>query len=152
MQEQPIPINPSMLQWARLEAGLSLQEAADRARVSSPRQRKDENKINPEDRLASWEKGDDFPSLNQLEKIAKAYCRPLLTFFLPQPPIKIAIFADFRTVSHFTRTVDSPEFAALKRRIIILHRELCELAVDEHLPKRLSKIKLDIYGVLLSIV
>ncbi|GAB1254086.1 helix-turn-helix domain-containing protein [Desulfovibrio falkowii] len=129
--QQAIPINPALLQWARIEAGLSLQEAAERAKVPSPRQKKGEERVSPEERLASWEQGIDVPSLSQLESIADAYRRPILTFFLPESPIQIETLADFRTTHESSFTTDTPEFSALKRRIILLHRELKTLADDE---------------------
>lgn len=135
MQKQSIPINPTILQWARLEAGLSLYEAASRAKITPPRKRKDEPALTAEDRLAAWEEGKETPSLNQLENIASAYRRPLLTFFLAQPPQKIPAMADFRTVGNRPSSADSPEFAALRRRIILLHQELRALAEDAGNPK-----------------
>ena len=134
MQQQAIPITPALLKWARVEAGLSLQEAAERAKVTPPRQKKGEECLSPEDRLASWEQGKESPSLNQLEKIADAYRRPLLTFFLKKPPTQVNILADFRTLPQNFFAVDTPEFSALKRRIIMLHRELKALADDEGTP------------------
>lgn len=135
MQQQSIPINPSVLQWARLEAGLSLHEAASRAKITPPRKKKDEPVLTAEDRLAAWEEGKDTPSLSQLEKIASAYRRPLLTFFLAQPPQKVASMADFRAVWDKLSPTDSPEFAALRRRISLLHQELRALAEDARNPK-----------------
>ena len=135
MQKQSIPINPTILQWARLEAGLSLYEAASRAKITPPRKRKDEPALTAEDRLAAWEEGKGTPSLNQLENIASAYRRPLLTFFLAQPPQKTAAMADFRTVGNRPSSADTPEFAALRRRIILLHQELRALAEDAGNPK-----------------
>jgi Zn-dependent peptidase ImmA (M78 family) len=133
MQQQTVPVNPAILQWARSEAGLSLREAAERAKVTPPRQKKDEPAVTPEQRLEAWENGHDVPSLNQLEKIASAYHRPLVTFFLPHPPKTNTPFADFRTVSGYSAHTDSPEFAALKRRILIVHRELLTLAKEDDL-------------------
>lgn len=135
MQQQSIPINPRILQWARLEAGLSLHEAASRAKVTPPRKKKDEPALTAEERLAAWEEGKDTPSLNQLENIASAYRRPLLTFFLAQPPQEVAIIADFRTVANRPSSTDSPEFAALRRKITLLHQELRALAEDAGNPK-----------------
>lgn len=130
MQQQAIPINPTILQWARMEAGLSLHEAASRAKITPSRKKKNEPALTAEDRLAAWEEGKDTPSLNQLESIASVYRRPLLTFFLAQPPQKSASMADFRTVGNRPSSTDSPEFAALRRRVTLLHQELRALAED----------------------
>jgi Zn-dependent peptidase ImmA (M78 family)/transcriptional regulator with XRE-family HTH domain len=134
MQERLIPINPAMLQWARMEAGLSLEEAAGRAKIPPPRKRKDEPEATPEQRLAAWENGRSTPSWSQLEKMASVYRRPPATFFLLQPPVKIAPLADFRTIANPSAIADTPEFAALKRRIVIVHRELLSLAKEEGQP------------------
>lgn len=135
MSQQTIPVNPALLQWARMEAGLSLQEAAERAKITPPRQKKGEERLLPEDRLASWEQGTEAPSLNQLKQIAKAYHRPLLTFFLSEPPAQAEQPADFRTIPKHAFTKDTPEFSALKRRVIILHRELKALADADGSPE-----------------
>ncbi|MDR1489323.1 MAG: ImmA/IrrE family metallo-endopeptidase [Desulfovibrio sp.] len=118
-----------------MEAGLSLHEAALRAKVTPPRKKKDEPALTAEDRLEAWEEGRDTPSLNQLEHIAAAYRRPLLTFFLAQPPQKVETIADFRTVGGRPSSTDSPEFAALRRRITLLHQELRALAEDAENPR-----------------
>ena len=133
--QQAIPINPMILQWARLEAGLSLSDAALRAKITPPRKKKDEPELTAEDRLATWEEGKDTPSLDQLERIASAYQRPLLTFFLPKPPKKIATEADFRTLNGRPSAIDTPEFASLRRRLALLHQELRALAKDAGSPK-----------------
>ena len=129
MQEQAIPVNPALLQWARTTAGLSLEDAVRRAKLKPPHQHKGEPTTTAEDRLAAWEEGREAPSLAQLEKLAKAYHRPLVTFFLPKPPAQVATLTDYRTVQD--TPPESPEFAALKRRIFLLHRELRGIAADE---------------------
>ncbi|MGL4208043.1 MAG: helix-turn-helix transcriptional regulator, partial [Candidatus Adiutrix sp.] len=134
MQHQTIPINPALLQWARTQAGLSLDEAAKRAKITSPRQKKGEGKLSPENRLALWENGKGAPSLTQLKNIAKIYHRPLLTFFLPKPPKQTEILADFRTLPHTPGLSNTPQFAALQRQAIMLHRELKALALSEGSP------------------
>jgi len=107
---------------------LSLDEAAERARITPPRQKKgDVQRLSPADRLRAWESGVEPPSLPQLEAVATAYRRPLLTFFLPSPPTKHTSLADFRTVGSVPTRVDTPEFAAFKRRLEALHGELIEL-------------------------
>ncbi len=113
-----IPVNPALLRWARCTAGLSLTDAVVRAKIT--RLCKDEEAVTAEDRLASWEEGRTSPSFLQLKALAKAYCRPLVTFFLPEPPAQAADTLNA-----------SPEFAALKRRILQLHRVLCAIARDE---------------------
>jgi Zn-dependent peptidase ImmA (M78 family)/transcriptional regulator with XRE-family HTH domain len=128
--QQAIPVNPEILRWARVEAGFSLGGAASRAGISAPRKEKDGRGRTAIDRLAGWESGSDAPSLPQLEQLAKAYRRPLATFFLPGPPEKMAGTEDYRTVAGGASKADSPEFSALRRKVAVLHRALRDLSID----------------------
>lgn len=128
-QAQIIPVNPALLTWARNTAGLSLRDAARRAKITPPRRRKNEEPATPVDRLASWEKGQTTPTLPQLKALAKAYHRPLVTFFLAAPPAQTNPLTDYRTLP--AASCESPEFGALKRRIFRLHRTLRAIAEDE---------------------
>jgi Helix-turn-helix. len=49
-----------MLQWGRRTAGLSIEIAAKKA------------KVKPE-QLASWEAGNDYPTIAQMERLAEVY-------------------------------------------------------------------------------
>jgi Zn-dependent peptidase ImmA (M78 family) len=80
-------INPALLTWARTTASYDLTEAADKAKIGS-------------DVLASWESGDDQPSIAQLRKLASLYKRPLAVLYLPEPP------ADFQAMHDFRRLPD----------------------------------------------
>ena len=83
---EKVPINKTVLRWAREEARLSLQDAALRAGIQDIKARGDREGLSAWERLEKWEDGVDSPSFPQLEKIAKAYRRPVLTFFLASPP------------------------------------------------------------------
>lgn len=135
MNKAPLPINPGLLRWAREQAGLSPEEAAKRARLKPPRKKRDGPELTAADLLLAWEKGERAPSLSHLEEMAKAYQRPLLTFFLPAPPIQQTSLADFRPIANKQHVKDSPEFSALKRRIEALHDELKEIAALEGFPR-----------------
>ncbi|MDE2835046.1 MAG: XRE family transcriptional regulator [Bacteroidota bacterium] len=76
-------INPEILVWARREAGLELHEAAAKIRID-------------QDRLAQMERGNAHPSHSDLHNFAKAYRRPVLTFYLADIPRKSDYGADFR--------------------------------------------------------
>ena len=67
------PINGELLEWARIEHGLALHEAA-RALGVKP------------ERLASWEAGDVKPTLNQVRKAAALYQRTPAFFLLRETP------------------------------------------------------------------
>lgn len=131
MSNPPLPINPAVLKWAREEAGLSLEDAAARAKITSLLKKRGEPERSPADRLHSWETGEDTPSLRQLEKLAKGYHRPLITFFLAAPPLRRTSLADFRTFANQRPIKDTPEFSALKRRIEAMHEELKDIAAQE---------------------
>lgn len=136
MPQPTIPITPAILQWAREEAGLSLEAAAERAKINTTRKTKKKESLTPAQRLEEWEQGRSTPTLKQLSSLATAYRRPLVTFFLPQPPEKAGNFIDFRKLpNNASAPVDTPEFAALKRRIILLQRELLSLAKEEKQPE-----------------
>ncbi len=132
MLVKEVPINHNILEWARIEANLSPQRAADKARIKDIKARGEKEALSPIERLQRWEKGIDTPSFSQLEKLAKAYRRPVLTFFLPQPPIKQTRLKDFRTIGNKSFDSDdfSPEFSALLRQIEALQTSLHDLVID----------------------
>ncbi len=129
MQKPLSPSNPALLRWARESAGLSLREAVFRAHLLPGCRRRGEDPMTAEERLASWETGLATPTLSQLKALAKAFCRPLVTFFLSELPAQAEPMPDFRSLPG--SPPDSPEFAALKRRVLVLHGELSALARDE---------------------
>lgn len=79
-------LNPTIIEWARTTAGLSLDEAAAALGMSSP------------DRLQAIEAGEEAPSRPLLLKMSKQYRRSLLTFYLTEPPKKGDRGEDFRTL------------------------------------------------------
>lgn len=85
-------VNPDILRWARETAGLTLEEAAEKLSVRKARGR------SPVDRLIDLEAGDVEPTRPMLVKMAKQYRRPLLTFYLPEPPRRGDRGQDFRTL------------------------------------------------------
>ena len=126
-----VPANLTILRWAREDAGLSLEEAADRANIKPLKPRGQKLGVTPAERLQSIEAGEQPLSSTLLKALAKAYRRPEITFFLPTPPHKEEFLVDFRTVDSKPNSADSPEFAALKRRIISLHKALKDIAEAE---------------------
>ena len=136
VKNQPdVPVTPGLLMWAREEAGLSLAEAAERAKINALKSRGDFLGLEPWQRLQLWENGEAAISFRQLEQVAKAYRRPVLTFFLSAPPKSEATLADYRTVGdRATNPKDSPEFAALTRRIRALHKNIKEIVMEERRP------------------
>jgi Zn-dependent peptidase ImmA (M78 family)/transcriptional regulator with XRE-family HTH domain len=85
-------INPGILAWARESARLSLEEAAALIGLTSSA------KATAAEKLHAIEAGDQFPTRSQLLKIASVYRRPLITFYMKQPPAKGERGEDFRTL------------------------------------------------------
>lgn len=78
-------ITPELLEWARLSAGLSPDEAAQKV-----------SKTTTGERILAWENGKDKPTIPQLRKMAQAYRRPLSIFYLPERPKDFQPMHDFR--------------------------------------------------------
>ncbi len=133
MVTKDIPVNHDILVWARKEANLSLFRAANKAGIKDLKARGQKEGIPSTMRLERWEQGIETPTFPQLEKLAtKAYRRPVLTFFLTEPPIKLTRLQDFRTIGG--RAIDSdlfsPEFSALVRQIEALQLNVHDLLLD----------------------
>ena len=90
---QGVQINPRMLTWARETAGLSLEEAAAKLGLTNTA------RATATEKLLQAESGARPVSQGTLEKAAAAYRRPLVTFYLPQPPARAVRGEDFRTVT-----------------------------------------------------
>src|SRR5262245_37329746 len=102
-------IQPQILTWARETAGLSLEDAAQALGLKEARGKA------AVDRLAALEAGTDAPARPLLPKMAKAYRRPLLVFYLSAPPQTGDRGQDFRTRPGPERY--NPELDALIRDI-----------------------------------
>lgn len=126
-------INHSLLRWAREEANLSLADAAIKAGIQDLRPRGQTNGLSASQRLEQWEEGSETPSFPQLERIAKAYRRPVLTFFLVSAPRRTTLMKDFRTFANapIGNKGNSPEFAALIRGIEALQKDIRDLCDQE---------------------
>lgn len=83
-------INPNMLRWARESAGLPLDLAAEKLAIDRARH------VDGADRLAAYERGDEYPSRTLLRKMSKRYRRPLLAFYLDHIPAQSDSGHDFR--------------------------------------------------------
>jgi len=90
---------PALLVWARKKAGLSLEQAAQKARAKL-------------EQLTDWESGASRPSVPQLRKLAAIYRRPLATFYLEEVPTRFEVMHDFRRLSAEDLTYEhSPKLA-----------------------------------------
>jgi len=76
-----VEINPELLVWARQRSGLGFDKLVHRF-----------------PKLAAWERGEQLPTLKQLESFAQATHAPIGYFFLPEPPEEQVPIPDYRTV------------------------------------------------------
>jgi Zn-dependent peptidase ImmA (M78 family) len=104
-----ISIQPKILTWARETAGLSLDDATRELGLTGARGRTGEQ------RLEAMELGEDEPTRPVLLKMAKTYHRPLLAFYLAEPPKTGDRGQDFRTLPAHEKF--NPELDALLRDI-----------------------------------
>lgn len=104
-------LNPDILQWARKTAGLSLEEAAHAVDL------KEAYGTPGPERLAALEAGRAEPSRPLLLRMAKAYRRPLLVFYLERPPKTGDRGKDFRTLPGGSEPLYNPFLDALLRDI-----------------------------------
>ena len=102
-------VNPAILVWARETAGLPLAEAARKLGY------KDSRRSSAASKLAALENGATEPTRPQLTRMAQHYRRPLLAFYLPEPPAKGHRGADFRTLPAAHSDADNALLDALVR-------------------------------------
>lgn len=108
-------MNPAQLVWARQTAGLTREEAAKLLKLNASR-----GKTGAE-RLAAIEEGEE-PTRPQLLSMTKVYRRPLLAFYLAQPPVRSERGEDFRTLAGSQREpVSEARLDALLRDIRTRH-------------------------------
>jgi Zn-dependent peptidase ImmA (M78 family)/transcriptional regulator with XRE-family HTH domain len=104
-------LNPEILVWARDKAGLSLGEAARRLGFQDAERR------SAVERLAGLESGEHAPSKSVLRRMAKAYRRSLLVFYLDEPPRTGDRGLDFRVAPGMPTPAYDPLLDALIRDI-----------------------------------
>jgi len=103
-------LNPKIARWARETAGLSLEEAARALGF------KDTQYRTAAERLEAIELGEVDPSRSVLSNMARAYHRPLLVFYLSEPPRTGDRGKDFRRAPGSTAEYE-PTLDALIRDI-----------------------------------
>lgn len=86
-------VNPEILVWARETAGLTQETAATKLGFH------DSSRSSAVEKLAAIEYGRKEPSRPQLLRMAGQYRRPLLTFYLSKPPMRVDAGVDFRAFS-----------------------------------------------------
>ncbi len=118
-------INSSILTWARESAGLDLAEAADRLGLSSS------EALSAEEKLAMFEAGERIPTRNQLVKFAAVYRRPLITFYMREPPTRGDRGEDFRQTSAAVSRRENALLDTLLRDVRARQEMVRELLEDD---------------------
>jgi|FLOH01.1.fsa_nt_gi Zn-dependent peptidase ImmA (M78 family)/transcriptional regulator with XRE-family HTH domain len=78
-------ITPSVLEWARNRAFMTIDALSDKLSVKT-------------EKIAMWEKGDAKPTFKQAQNVAKALQVPFGYLFLTQPPEEALLIPDLRTI------------------------------------------------------
>lgn len=125
-------INPRILSWARETAGLSVFEAAEKLGL------KDTVASRGVDKLANLERGDTSPTSALLNKAASVYRRPLIAFYLAEPPARGERGEDFRASAGSVSTRDNGMLDTLLRDIRARQQMLREVLVEEEEAEPLS--------------
>ncbi len=125
-----VAINPKILTWARETAGLSLNDAADAIDLKAARGK------SGAERLAVLEAGNDQPSPTLLRRMAERYRRPLIAFYLKEPPQRGERGEDFRRMPGTPPPDFDPQLDALIRNVRTRHDLIKSLLEDEEAPRR----------------
>ncbi len=123
----PVPINPSVLEWARQEGGYAVDRIAERLHVKR-------------ERVEAWESGERPPTLRQVQELARFLHRPLNLFFLPSPPQVPSLAAEYRRLPGVTPGQESPELRLALRQMI--NRRENALALMEELGEEPTSFQL----------
>jgi Zn-dependent peptidase ImmA (M78 family) len=110
MKYEPIPVTPSVIQWARIRAGFSPEDAREIFK-----------------NIEAWEAGEAFPSYPQLETMAEKFKVPVAVFFFPEPPELPSISESFRTLPEHEFEKIPPRIRFLLRKAKAFQLNLVEL-------------------------
>ncbi len=113
-----IPVNPTILRWARETAGYSIEDVVDKINRKHVTVKV----------VQDWEDGNASPSYPQLEKLAyKIFKRPLALFFFPEPPEEETPGQSFRTLPQEEIDLLRPKLLYLIRKAMAFRENLREL-------------------------
>ncbi len=115
--DQSIPVNPHVLEWARMESGWPLDRVAKRLQVK------------PE-RVQAWEHGERQPTFRQVEELSRFFHRPLSVFFLPKPPELPPLAAEYRRLTGVRPGHESPELRLALRQMIARRENALNLMAE----------------------
>jgi Zn-dependent peptidase ImmA (M78 family)/transcriptional regulator with XRE-family HTH domain len=116
-------INPKILTWARETAGLSVEEAAEKLGL------KDTAKVTAVEKLQELEDGKRDLAQSMLQKAASVYRRPLVAFYLEEPPARGDRGEDFRAAKSVSAR-DNGMLDALLRDVRVRQQMVRELLED----------------------
>jgi len=128
-------VNPAVLTWARETARLRVDEAAKKLGII------DTVRASAEQKLTAYEEGDKKPSRAMLLSMSRVYRRPLLTFYLSEPPRQGDRGEDFRTLPDQFDDRQSALVDALIRDIRARQSSVREALIDAD-----EAIRLDFIG------
>jgi Zn-dependent peptidase ImmA (M78 family) len=112
LSEAHVPaVNPQILVWARESAGFDVVTAAKKLDLA------DSKTSSAIEKLHDYESGQRAPSRPLLVRMANQYRRPLLTFYLSEPPRVGNRGEDFRTLTHAVEPSENALVDALVRNV-----------------------------------
>ena len=120
-----IPVNPEILVWARQSAGLTVELAAEKLALSTT------TKNTAAEKLAAMEAGEQQPTRSQLNSFANVYKRPLLNFYLSEPPRKGDRGQDFRQTPEARGSRDNGMLDALLRDVKARQEMVRDILLDD---------------------
>ncbi len=120
-----IHVNPEILVWARQSAGFGVDEAASKLGF------KDTLKATADQKLEALETGEKQPSRSQLSKFATIYKRPLVTFYLSEPPRKGTRGNDFRQTPDARSVRDNAMLDTLLRNVKARQEMVRDILLDD---------------------
>lgn len=119
-----IKINPDVLIWARETAGFALEDAARKLFTDGVR-------ATAYEKLEALESGEKEPSHTQLNSFAKLYKRPLLAFYMEQPPRTGHRGQDFRQSPDSRTTRENAMLDALLRDVKARQEAVKDILIDD---------------------
>ena len=117
-------VKHTILKWARESSKYSLEDAAKKLGIS------DSKSSTGAEKLAVYERGEKEPSRSLLIRMSKQYHRPLLTFYLDQPPRMGDRGEDFRTLPEGVAEIENVHVDILIRDIKARQITIRETLID----------------------
>ncbi len=119
-----INVNPDVLIWARETAGFTLEDAARKLFSTGVR-------ATAEQKLEALESGEIEPSRTQLNSFSKLYKRPLLAFYMEQPPRAGRRGQDFRQSPDSRTKRENALLDALLRDVKARQEAIRDILLDD---------------------